>query len=161
ALCAANAQALLESLQFCAENGIGSFRINSQILPLKTHPVHRYDMVELHGGDKIIRRFRDCGRFARLNNLRTCFHPDQFVVIHSISPEVVDASIEEVEYQAEVAEWVGADVVNIHGGGAFGDKRKALTNLTRSLERLSPRARSRLTFENDDRIYTPADLLPL
>ena len=37
-LCMANAEALLASLHFCAENGIGCFRVNSQILPLKTHP---------------------------------------------------------------------------------------------------------------------------
>ena len=37
-LCMANADALLVALQFCADNGIGCFRINSQILPIKTHP---------------------------------------------------------------------------------------------------------------------------
>jgi UV DNA damage endonuclease len=56
---------------------------------------------------------------------------------------------------------VGADVVNIHGGGAFGDKEKALADFARNLKRLSSRARKRLTVENDDKIYTPADLLPL
>jgi UV DNA damage repair endonuclease len=37
-LCMANADALLVALRFCADNGIGCFRINSQILPIKTHP---------------------------------------------------------------------------------------------------------------------------
>ena len=37
-LCLENADALLAALQFCADNGIGCFRINSQILPIKTHP---------------------------------------------------------------------------------------------------------------------------
>jgi UV DNA damage endonuclease len=74
---------------------------------------------------------------------------------------VVEASIRELEYQAEVAEWVGADVVNVHGGGAFGDKQKALADFARSLDRLSSRARSRVTVENDDKIFTPADLLPV
>jgi UV DNA damage repair endonuclease len=35
-LCLENADALLASLQFCAANGIGCFRINSRILPIKT-----------------------------------------------------------------------------------------------------------------------------
>ena len=160
-LCAANAEALLASLRFCADHGIGCFRINSQILPLKTHPQHGYDLADLPGADDIIHRFKQSGRFAKEHNLRTCFHPDQFVVLNSTRPEVVQASVRELEYQAEVAEWVGADVINIHGGGAFGDKQKALTDFARCLERLSPRARRRLTVENDDRIYTPADLLPL
>ncbi len=108
-----------------------------------------------------MRRFQECGEFARRLHLRTCFHPDQFVVLNSLRPEVVEASIRELEYQCEVAEWVGADVVNVHGGGAYGDKARALDTLARNLQRLSSRARSRLTVENDDRVFAPADLLPL
>jgi UV DNA damage endonuclease len=161
ALCTANAEALLAALHFCASAGIGCFRVNSQILPLKTHPQHGYDLPDLPGGDDIVRRFQECGEFARRSRLRTCLHPDQFVVLNSPREEVVLASIAELEYQAEVAGWVGADVVNVHGGGAFGDKRKALAAFARGLERLSPRARGLLTVENDDKVYTPADLLPL
>ena len=157
----ANAEALLAALQFCARNDIGCFRINSQILPLKTHPQHGYRIEELPGGTEIVRRFQECGALARRLHLRTCFHPDQFVVLNSLRPEVVEASIRELEYQCEVAEWVGADVVNVHGGGAYGDKAKALDTLARNLQRLTSRARSRLTVENDDRVFSPADLLPL
>ncbi|MGW8255944.1 MAG: hypothetical protein ACWGMZ_00510, partial [Thermoguttaceae bacterium] len=52
-----------------------------------------------------------CGRFAKRNKVRTSFHPDQFVVLNSPRPDVVAKSLEEMEYQSEVAEWVGADVV--------------------------------------------------
>jgi UV DNA damage endonuclease len=51
--------------------------------------------------------------------------------------------------------------VNIHGGGAYGDKQTALAEFARNLKLLSHRARSRLTVENDDKTYTPANLLPL
>jgi UV DNA damage endonuclease len=160
-LCVANARSLLAALRFCAGNGIGCFRVNSQILPLKTHPLFGYEVGELPEGEEIVRLFRDCGTLARVNDLRTCFHPDQFVVLNSRRPDVVESSIRELEYQAEVAEWIGADVINIHGGGAFGDKLKALGDFVRSLDRLSPQVRSRLTVENDDRIFTPADLFPI
>jgi UV DNA damage endonuclease len=160
-LCVANAEALLAALRFCAKNGIGCFRINSQILPLKTHPQIGYEVNELPDGEDIVRRFRECGQFARQHNLRTCFHPDQFVVLNSPRPEVVEASIRELEYQSEVAEWVEADVVNVHGGGAYGDKKKAIEDFVKNLDGLSPRVRSRLTVENDDKLFTPADLLPV
>ena len=160
-LCQANADALLAALRFCAENGIGCFRVNSQVLPLKTHPLHGYRMEDLPGTDEIISQFDSCGQFARERGLRTCFHPDQFIVLNSPRPEVVEASIRELEYQSEVAEWIGADVINVHGGGAYGDKQKALTDFARNLNRLSTRARSRLTIENDDTTYTPADLVGL
>ena len=61
-LCLANADALLASLQFCADNGIGCFRINSQILPIKTHPTCGYEVDDLPEGDEIIRRFKECGQ---------------------------------------------------------------------------------------------------
>jgi len=160
-LCLSNADALLASLQFCSENGIGCFRINSQILPLKTHPQCGYEVADLPDGDEIERRFISCGEFARQHDLRTCFHPDQFVVLNSPKPEVVTSSVQELEYQCDVAEWVGADVVNIHGGGAYGDKASALAAFARNLKRLSRRTRKLLTVENDDKTYSPADLLPL
>lgn len=160
-LCLANADALAAALRYCAEQEIGCFRVNSQILPVKTHPTCGYAVTDLPDAEEIERRFRACGKFVRDRGLRTCFHPDQFVVLNSPRPDVVDKSLKELEYQAEVAEWIGADVVNIHGGGAFGDKTRALADFARNLDRLSPGARSRLTVENDDTTYTPADLLPL
>ena len=160
-LCLENADALLASLRYCAGHGIGCFRINSQILPIKTHPDSGYAIDDLPDSEEIVNRFQACGQFAREHNLRTCFHPDQYVVLNSPRPDVVRKSIEELEYQAEVAEWVGADVINIHGGGAYGDKGSALDRFTAALDRLTDRVRSRLTVENDDKIFTPADLLPV
>ena len=160
-LCVENAAALMSALQFCAANGIGCFRVNSQILPLKTHPEVGYDVEELPGGQQIIEQFRECGRFARKAGLRITFHPDQFVVLNSPRPDVVASSIQEIEYQAEVAQWIGADVINIHAGGAYGDKAAALERFAKSLARLSKAARKLLTVENDDKSYTPADLLPV
>ena len=160
-LCQGNAEALLASLAYCAGHGIGAFRINSQILPVKTHPVAGYEMDDLPGGADIVARFRVCGRFARSNDLRLSFHPDQFVVLNSPNPQTLAHSLAELNYQAEVAEWVGADTINIHGGGAYGDKGAALGALRRSIESLPGPVRSRLTLENDDKVYTPSDLLPV
>lgn len=116
-LCLENADALMASLHFCAANGIGCFRINSQILPIKTHPTCGYEVDDLPEGDEIIRRFKECGRYARKRKLRTCFHPDQFVVLNSPRPDVVEKSVQELEYQAVVAKWVGADMVTFTAAG--------------------------------------------
>src|SRR6056297_669945 len=160
-LCLANAETLQAALQFCADTGIGCFRIPSQVLPLKTHFECGYQMEDLPRGDEVIARFEDCGRLAKDRDIRTSFHPDQFVDLNSPREDVVERSIAELEYQSQVAQWIGADVVNIHGGGGYGDKAAALSRLAKNLSRLSERARSRLTLENDDTTYTPLDLLPL
>lgn len=159
--CRTNADALMAALAYCASHGIGAFRINSQILPIKTHPDIGYRMDELPDGEAIIRRFRECGEFASANNLRLSFHPDQFVVLNSPTPNTLANSRAELDYQAEVADWVGADTINIHGGGAYGDKAAALEVLRQNIETLPDPVRSRLTLENDDKVYTPSDLLPI
>lgn len=160
-LCLGNANALLAALQFCASNGIGAFRVNSQILPVKTHPEAGYEITELPGSDTIVARFRDAGAFASKHNLRLSFHPDQFVVLNSPNPATLAHSLAELIYQAQVAEWIGADTLNIHGGGAYGNKTVALETLRRNIERLPDAVRTRLTLENDDKTYTPTDLLPV
>lgn len=160
-LCSSNADALLASLRYCADHGIGAFRVNSQILPVKTHPAVGYDVLGLPGGDAIVERFRECGAFARDRGLRLSFHPDQFVVLNSPNPTTLGSSLAELDYQAEVAEWIGADTINIHGGGAYGNKVSALQRLRESIGRLPDRVRSRLTLENDDKVHTPSDLLPV
>lgn len=160
-LCLSNAQALSAAIDWCADHGIGCFRVNSQILPLKTHPALGYDVSDLPQGETIVAAFEACGELAKRRGVRTCFHPDQFVVLNSPREEVVASSLGELEYQAEVAEWIAADVLIVHGGGGFGDKPAALARFAANLSRLSERARSRLVVENDDIVYTPSDLLPL
>jgi len=160
-LCLHNAGALLDAIIFCGRNGIGSFRINSRILPLKTHPELGYTVNKLSAGTEITERFAECGLEAARLNIRLSFHPDQFTLLSSPDPEITRKSIEELTYQAEVAEWIGADVINIHGGGAYGDKHSALKRVGMAIDQLDDQIRSRLTLENDDRVYTPSDLLPL
>jgi len=160
-LCAHNAQSLQKALVFCRENGIGDFRINSQILPLKTHPDVGYDMDDLPGAEEIVAAFRACGEFCLAHDIRTTFHPDQFIILSSPNPAVVQRSVADLVYQAQVAEWVNADVINIHAGGVYGDKPSALSRLAAAVETLPDLVRNRLTLENDDRSYTPRDLFPV
>ena len=161
AICLHNARSLLEALRFCRRNGINAFRINSQILPIKTHPQYGYAIEALPQSTEIVKAFKKCKTYSRQHNLRTSFHPDQFILLSSPNPEVTRRSITDLRYQAEVAEWVGADVINIHAGGAYGNKEEALKRLVRRIRGLPKNVRQRLTLENDDRLYTPRDLLPV
>ena len=160
ALAAANAASLRDALAYCAGHGIGDFRVNSQILPLRTHPALGYSVDDLPGGDAIRQAFQTCGSLARRHQVRCTFHPDQFVLLSSPRDDITRASLAELEYQAEVAGWIGADVINLHAGGVYGDKPAALARLAATLRRLPAAVRRRLTLENDDRSYTPRDLLP-
>ena len=160
-ICLHNARSLLEALQFCRENGIHAFRINSQILPLKTHPQIGYAIETLPQSTEIVNAFKKCKSFGYQHDLRMSFHPDQFILLSSPNPDVTRRSVADLRYQAEVAEWVGADVINVHAGGAYGNKEEALKRLVRRIRGLPQNVRQRLTLENDDRLYTPSDLLPV
>lgn len=160
-ICEHNAKSLLNALIFCNRHGIQDFRVNSQILPLKTHPDAGYQIEDLPHYRKIMDTFRECGVFCRENDLRTTFHPDQFVLLSSTNPTVIRNSLAELRYQAQVASWINADVINIHGGGVYGNKTGALRRLISQIKKLPDSIRTRLTLENDDRAYTPKDLLPV
>ena len=156
-----NAAALAAAVSRCAELGIGAFRINSQILPLATHPASGYALADLDGDGSIAAAFLDAGELARTLDVRLSFHPDQFVVLNSEKPGVVESSLDEMRVQGDLAALVGADVLTLHAGGATGGIEAALDRLERGIDRLTPAARGRIALENDDRRFGPAALFPL
>jgi len=159
-LCRANAAATEAAIRYCAGHGIGAFRVGSDVLPVHTHPKVHYDVRRLPDGGAIVAAFRACGRLARQEGIRLLFHPDQFIVLSSSDPDITRRSVDDLIAQAEIAEWLGADVINIHAGGGYGDKAAALTRVACNIRRLPAAVRKRLTLENDERTYTPADILP-
>ncbi|MCS7167626.1 MAG: UV DNA damage repair endonuclease UvsE [Gemmatales bacterium] len=154
-----NAIMLRRALEYCLRLGIRAFRVLSDLLPLATHEQYHYRLCDLPA--QIHEHFREAGRFAQSHGIRLSFHPDQFVLLNSPRPEVVRAAIQDLVMHADLAEVLGADVINIHAGGIYGDKKQALQRLARAIDRLPDQVRQRLTLENDDRFYTVADLLPL
>ena len=159
-LCQANAAATEAAIRYCAGHGIGAFRVGSNVLPVHTHPVAGYDVRKLPNGSAIVAAFRACGRLARKHSIRLLFHPDQYIVLGSSDPEITRRSAVDLVAQAEVAEWLDADVINIHAGGGYGDKDAALARVARNIRRLPAAVRKRLTLENDEHTYAPKDLLP-
>jgi len=159
-ICLANGKALLDSIKYCADNHIGCFRVNSRILPLKTHPFIGYNLSVLPDSIRIKNIFSECRKNMRKHKIRLTFHPDQFVVLNSPVKDVVCRSVEELIYQAEISRLIGADVINIHAGGGYNDKVSALKRLGQAILKLSKNIKSRLAIENDDRIFTPSDLIP-
>jgi len=101
--------------------------------------------------DSLARWFAPIGETARANDVRLSFHPDQFVVLASDRPEVVNKSIEEFEYHVDMARWMGygskfQDIkINVHISG-----RQGPAGIKSVLSRLTPEARNSITIENDE-----------
>lgn len=157
----ANAIALLHAIERCAELGIGAFRISSQFVPLATHPTVGFDIEGLPNAGSILRCLEAARDLAVLRDIRLSFHPDQFVVLGSARPEVVESSVREMDHHGRIAALIGADTICLHGGGLVGGAEAAGARLLDGIERLSDAARARLALENDDRVWPPAALLPL
>jgi len=102
------------------------------------------------------RIFAPVGEAARRLGVRLDFHPGQFCVLASESDEIVERSIEEFEYHADMARWMGYGEtwhdhgfgINVHLSGKGGPEK-----FLRTLGRLSPEARNLITIENDEIAY--------
>ncbi len=161
ALCLANANSLVSALEEIKRLGIGSFRVSSPLFPLYTHPEVGYRAMDLPDYDEITGILAQVKTLKNKYQLRLSFHPDQFTLLSSPRPEVTVAAMRDLHYQALLASLIGADVINIHGGGVYGDKPRALERLEVQISGLPHEIRSRLTLENDDQSYTVKDLEPL
>lgn len=159
-ICLDNVSNLQLALETVRRLGIGAFRIMSPLFPRMTHPAVGYALDELPDGSAIITLMNDIRGYAGQHEIRLSFHPDQFVVLSSPHAKVVENSIRELEYQAQLAEALGADVINLHAGGVYGDKRLALERFGQVFNGLLEAVKNRLTLENDDISYTVRDLLP-
>jgi UV DNA damage repair endonuclease len=97
------------------------------------------------------RAFRVVGDLARKRGVRLSFHPGQFTVLASDNPDIVDRSIEEFEYHADMARWMGYGrtfqdfKINVHISGRAGP-----SGIKAVIPRLSTEARNCLTIENDE-----------
>ncbi|MDD5728126.1 MAG: UV DNA damage repair endonuclease UvsE [Victivallales bacterium] len=161
AIALGNSQALLQSLAVCERLGIGAFRVLSRILPLYSHPEYGYILDELPDAAAVRDNFRRVREFAALKNIRLSFHPDQFNILASPRTEVVVNTIRELSYQCLAAEFIGADNVNIHLGGVYGDKPGTLKRFGVNYQNVPELIKRHLTLENDDISYTVEDLYPL
>lgn len=126
-------------------------RVTSDMLPLYTHSDFTDFWKQSDVQLMLERDFAAIGETAKINDIRLSFHPGQFTVLASENDDIVEKSIEEVEYHADMAKWMGYGKsfqdfkINIHISG-----RRGPDGIRAVLPRLSPEARNTLTIENDE-----------
>jgi UV DNA damage repair endonuclease len=143
-------------------------RISSDILPAYTHESfadywRKPDVVsyaETH--------FKRVGDIARNSNVRLSMHPGQFTVLASDNPGIVERSIAEFEYHADMARYMGYGKsfqdfkINVHISGKQGPE-----GIRRTYNNLTPEARNCITIENEENSWglndclTISDIVPI
>lgn len=136
------------------------FRFTSRLVPLATHPLAgSWDYISEFAAE-----LRAIGEYAKQHGMRVSAHPDHYTLLNAPNPQVLAASLADLDYHAGLfdAMGLGAEAkLVVHVGGGYNDKNAAMERFARNFRRLPPGVKSRLVVENDDRIYTAADTLSL
>lgn len=148
-----NLRRLGVAIDFCHDHNIHLYRMSSALFPFADDPL----------GKDLLNEFADemqqTGDRAKLLGIRLVLHPDQFVVLSSDRPEVIENSIKILATHARIMDLLGQPrsswaLMNIHGGK--GGRSERLISVIRDLP--DP-IRSRLTLENDEYTYGAPEIL--
>lgn len=152
-----NFEALQSVLQYNVEQEIKMFRISSDFIPFATHPLNSIDWKNQYK-----KEFEKIHRYVINNDLRLSMHPGQYVVLNSTNPQVVERSLEELQYHADVLEAFQLDSSHkmvLHIGGIYQDKESAIMRFIDVAKKCSETILKHLVIENDDRYFTVEDVL--
>ena len=133
------------------EHGIKLFRLSSQIFPW----MEEYEWSDLKDWDEIALRMDHIGHIATESNQRLTMHPGPFHCLASPNDKVVKRTIIGLDKHSEQFDMMGFEPsnynkINIHVGGAYGNKKAALKRFCENFELLSDNTKKRLVIENDD-----------
>jgi UV DNA damage endonuclease len=142
--------------------GLRMVRLGSNQLPMYTEPTFRYYWENPDVRKVCEAGYGRAGKLARELDVRLSMHPGQFCVLASDNEDIVNRSIEEFEYHADIIRWMGYGQswqdfkCNVHISG-----RQGPAGIKNALTRLSPEARNCITIENDENKWGIEDSLEL
>jgi UV DNA damage endonuclease len=139
--------------------GIHAFRISSDVFPHVTNPkLGGYNI------DYAIPKLKELGKIARQCNQRLTAHPGQFNVLSSPNEKVVENTLSELNFQAQMFDIMGMgpdSTMTIHFGGIYNDKQGSIQRWIANFGRLSTSAQHRLAIENCEKCFNIADCIDL
>lgn len=156
---AENLRNCLRLLYHNAAHHIYVFRITSRLVPLATHP-------QTQGWDYCAdfrAEFEKLGTVVREKHMRLSSHPDHFTLINSPRPEVLDASLRDLEYHQKIFDAMGlkeAEMV-MHVGGFYGSRTTSIQRFKDNFSNLPTAVKQRIVLENDDKSFTASDVLEI
>jgi UV DNA damage repair endonuclease len=137
-------------------------RLGSEMLQGYTEPSWQDWWQQRDVQDHLEKIFAPIGETARRLDVRLSFHPGQFCVLASENPGIVERSIDEFEYHASMAEWMGYGKtfqdfkINVHISGRAGPE-----GIRSAYKRLSTVARNCITIENEENAWGLDDCISI
>ena len=144
-------------LHYNIGNEIELYRFSSSLVPLATHPEVMWDFITPFKSE-----WEDLGHLVNQFNLRPSFHPNQFTLFTSPKQEVTQNALKDMEYHFSMLQAMNAlerGLINIHIGGAYGDKKATLKRFHQNLKLVPQKIKEVMTLENDDKTYNVEETL--
>lgn len=152
-----NLKSTLRMLYYNIGHEIELYRFSSSIVPLATHPDVRWDFLTPFRSE-----WKEIGDLVKKKKLRVSFHPNQFTLFTSPQKKITENAVIDMEYHYRMLEAMGIEalgLINIHIGGAYGDKGKTIKRFYENLRMLPLPIKKVMTLENDDKTYTAEETL--
>ncbi|MEB3102243.1 UV DNA damage repair endonuclease UvsE [Ferviditalea candida] len=157
-IAAENLRNTLRLLYHNRAHDIRLYRFSSRLIPLYGHEM-------LNGWDPIGALkdlFAEIGGYAAEHGMRVGFHPEHYTVLSTPREDVFQSSVKDLQRHVGMLEAMGLNEsakCNIHIGGSYGNKEKAMDRFLRQCRQLPKAVRDRLTLENDDKTFDAAETL--
>ena len=150
-----NTADLIKHITWNHAHGINVFRVTSCLFPWHSE----YDLTQLPDYEAIKDNLATAGALALKHGVRLSTHPGQFNVLTSKEERVVLNAIDELDKHGIVFDLMGlprspAAKINIHIGGAYGDRASAMDRWCKNYERLSESVLFRHFVINLSQSYT-------
>jgi UV DNA damage endonuclease len=147
----------LRMLYYNVAHEIPLYRFSSSIVPLATHPEVRWDFIS-----PFQEQWQEIGELVKKKHMRVSFHPNQFTLFTSDKLGITKNAVIDMDYHYQMLVAMGledAGLINIHIGGAYGDKQKTIHRFHQNLPSLPAPIKMRMTLENDDKTYNAEETL--
>ncbi|GHH99661.1 UV DNA damage repair endonuclease UvsE [Neobacillus kokaensis] len=157
AVTAQNLENTKRILHYNIAHEIKLYRFSSSLVPLATHPEVMWDFIT-----PFKKEWKELGQIIQQSKLRASFHPNQFTLFTSPREEVTLNAVKDMDYHYKMLKAMNAletGIINIHIGGAYGDKKNSLRRFHQNLVKLPNEIKQHMTLENDDKTYDVEETL--
>lgn len=144
--------------------GLLLYRMSSDMFPWMSE----YELTDLPHFEQITTILMRIGKKVKAAGARLTYHPGPFNVLSTNNPAVLKKTVKELRQHGEVMDLIALPrspfaKINIHIGGAYGDRESALKRFAENFLMLPSSVRERLTIENDDKpnMFSVGDLMTL
>lgn len=162
ALVKKNLTDLTTMIEWNSANGIGLFRLSSDMFPRITDEhVPDNDKVKVSDYKNLLAK---AGEAANTTKQRITMHPGQYNQIGAKEQRVFEKTVEDLSVHCEILDYMGMDnqaILTIHGGGVYGDKESTIRRWIDQFSDLPTRVRNRIAIENCERQYNIEDCLEI